>query len=70
MPAALPQLDKFPELDVHQPYFAVRPALRQNCGNAVAALEDYEEAMALEQDASIRSFLAQKRSKVRMKILQ
>ena len=68
--AALPQLDEFPELASYQPYFVVRAALRENCGDAVAALEDYEKAMALEQDDSIRFFLAEKRSQLQVKILQ
>ena len=68
--AALPKLEEFPELAVYQPYFAVRAALHENCGERQAALADYDRAIELEEDRDVRSFLVQKRDRLSAATLQ
>ena len=62
--AALPDLESFPELATYQPFFAVRAALRRECGERLGAVEDYDKAISLEKDPDVRTFLAQQRSKL------
>jgi len=68
--AALPKIEEFPELTNYQPYFAVRAALLEKCGQVLAAQQDYDRAIALEHDSEVRAFLAQKRDKLSLSTLQ
>ncbi len=68
--AALPELAAFPELANYQPYFAVRAALREKCGQAREALEDYDRAIQFETDQTVINFLAQKCYRLRAVLLQ
>lgn len=68
--AALPELAAFPELASYQPYFAVRAALREKCGQSVGALEDYERAIQIETDQTVINFLAGKCQRLRAVLLQ
>jgi RNA polymerase sigma-70 factor, ECF subfamily len=68
--AALPKIEEFPELTNYQPYFAVRAALLEKCGQVLAAQQDYDKAIALEHDSEVRAFLAHKRDKLSLSTLQ
>ena len=68
--AALPKIEEFPELINYQPYFAVRAALLEKCGQRLEAREAYDKAIALEPDSEVRAFLAHKRDKLSNSNLQ
>ncbi|MEO9167111.1 MAG: DUF6596 domain-containing protein [Aestuariivirga sp.] len=67
---AMPKIEEFPELTSYQPYYAVRAALLEKCGQGLAAWEAYDKAIALEDDSEVRAFLAHKRDKLSEGTLQ